>query len=276
MKIEVWSDFACPFCYIGEARLKKAVEELGKENFQIEFKSYQLNPGLPKKANQNAVEYFKGHKNMDDKQVKDFFKQISEMAATDGLVYNMDKMVMSNTLDAHRLAKWANTFNKEEALTVLLMKKYFTDGQDLANHKVLIEAAKEVGLDPIIAEAVLASNQFIDDVVGQIKQASDFGINSVPFFVIDREYGISGAQSQDYFKAALHQVMLERQNPQMVNLEGQEDASCGPDGCEIDGHDHHHHHDHDHECNCGHHHDHGHDHKHGDGHQCNCGHEHKH
>lgn len=237
MKIEVWSDFACPFCYLGETRLENALKQVGGENFEIVFKSYQLDPGLDKKPTLNAVEYFKQRKGFNDEQVRAMFAQVTNAAKGDGLVYNMEKTVMTNTLDAHRLAKWAATFNKEKQLTTLLMKYYFTDGKDLADHKVLLEAVKELKLDPIIAESVLGSNQFIDDVVGQIRQAGEFGINSVPFFVIDREYGISGAQSTEYFVEAIKQIQKERQGATLKDIGAHNHGhSCDHEGC---------HHDHD-------------------------------
>ncbi len=233
MKIEIWSDFACPFCYIGKTRFEQALNEFkNKKDVEVTYKAYQLNPYAPKTMEGSAYEAFaKGH-NMTVKEAKDRFKMFEQNAKSVGLTYNYDIIQMTNTFDAHRLAKYAATKNLEDKLTNRLMKAYFTDGLNLADHATLEKLAAEIGLDQTEAKEVLASNKYKDEVQGQIDEARKVGVQGVPFFVINRKYGVSGAQQKEYFTQVLEQIWKEDQPLQTMN-DSDESQSCNDEGCEF-------------------------------------------
>lgn len=233
MKIEIWSDFACPFCYIGKTRFEQALSEFkNKEEVEVTYKAYQLNPYAPKVMEGSAYEAFaKGH-NMTVKEAKDRFKMFEQNAKSVGLTYNYDIIQMTNTFDAHRLAKFAATKDLEDKLTNRLMKAYFTDGLSLADHDTLEKLAIEIGLDSVLVKEVLASNQYKDEVQGQIDEARKVGVQGVPFFVVNRKYGVSGAQQKEYFTQVLEQIWKEEQ-PLKTMSDSDESQSCNDEGCKF-------------------------------------------
>ncbi len=231
MKIEIWSDFACPFCYIGKKRFEDALNEFEhKDQVEVIYKAYQLNPDAPKVMSGSALEIFaKGH-GTTLKQAKDKFDMFTKNAKTAGLTYNYDAIQMTNTFDAHRLAKWANTFNKEDEITSLLMKSYFTDGLNLADQSTLVKLVSKIGLDEKEALNTLNSDLFESQVKQEILEARQVGVQGVPFFVINRKYGVSGAQQKDYFLNALHQIWQE-ENPINILKSSDEDTTCDHEEC---------------------------------------------
>ena len=154
----------------------------------------------------------------------------TENAKTAGLVYNYDQIQMTNTFDAHRIAKWANQFGKEDALTNRLMKAYFTDGLNLANHETLAELVSELGMNKKDALAVLSSTQYKDQVLAEIQESRTIGVQGVPFFVLNRKYGVSGAQQKEYFLNALNQIWAE-ENPLKTLQDSDHDAACEHEEC---------------------------------------------
>ena len=234
MKIEIWSDFACPFCYIGKKRFENALNEFKHKNkVEVIYKAYQLNPDAPKVMVGSAYESFaKGH-GTTVAQAKDRFKMFTENAKSVGLTYNYDIIQMTNTFDAHQIAKWANQFGKEDEVTNRFMKAYFTDGKNLADHEVLASLAAEVGLNEKEALKVLKENSFKNQVLAEQTEARQIGVQGVPFFVLNRKYGISGAQQQEYFLQALNKIW-EEENPLTVLDNPDENASCDHDECGID------------------------------------------
>ena len=230
MKIEIWSDFACPFCYIGKARFEQALNQFeNKDQVEVVYKAYQLNPHAPKEMIGSAAETFaKGH-GMSVADAKSKFAMTTQMAKTVGLTYNYDIIQLTNTFDAHRLAKWAQTMNKDEVLTTRLMKAYFTEGKNLSDKNTLVELAGEVGLDQDAAKKVLESNEFAETVNGEITEARQVGVQGVPFFVINRKYGVSGAQATEYFLQALRQIYQEEKPIQ--KLEADDAGSCADEEC---------------------------------------------
>lgn len=233
MKIEIWSDFACPFCYIGKKRFERALANFEHKNdVQIVFKAYQLNPNAPKTMTGTAAEAFAKSHNSTVDQAKARFRMFAENAKTVGLTYDYDKVQMTNTFDAHRLAKWAGTLQKEDVLTDRLMKAYFTEGLNLADFSVLKRLAGEVGLDQELAATMLENGTYGDVVKSEIAEARKIGVQGVPFFVVNRKYGISGAQEEDYFAAALKQIWSE--DHPLQTLETESDAHvCDDESCSI-------------------------------------------
>lgn len=234
MKIELWSDFACPFCYIGKKRFEQALEAFPhKDKVEVVLKAYQLDPNAPKVMTKSPAETFaKGHR-MSVEQAKQRFDMFQTQAKTVGLTYNYDTIKMTNSFDAHRLAKWSNQFGKEYELTGRLMKAYFTDGLNIANVDTLAKLAGEVGLDEQEAKKVLKTDQYADQVRGEISEGRQIGVQGVPFFVLNRKYGISGAQPVEYFTQVLDKLW-EEEKPQFETMEGaSEGAVCNDETCEI-------------------------------------------
>lgn len=232
MKIEIWSDFACPFCYIGKTRFEKALDKFEhRDQVEVIYKAYQLNPYAPKEMTDSAAKTFaKGH-GMTEAQAKERFNMFVANAKSEGLTYNYDVIQMTNSFDAHRLAKYANQFGLEPKVTTTLMKAYFTDGLNIADIDTLVKIAKELGLDENEAKKVLSSDQYSEQVNAEINEARQVGVQGVPFFVINRKYGVSGAQATDYFLQALKQI-YEEEKP-IQKLEADESASCSDDECGI-------------------------------------------
>jgi predicted DsbA family dithiol-disulfide isomerase len=230
MKIEIWSDFACPFCYIGKTRFEQALNQFKhKDEVEVVYKAYQLNPAAPKEMKGNAIETFaKGH-GMSVADAKQRFSMFVENAKTVGLEYNYDIIQMTNSFDAHRIAKWANQFGLEPKVTTALMKAYFTDGKNIADINTLVEVAKSVGLDPEKAKNVLNSEQYKEQVNQEIMEARQVGVQGVPFFVINRKYGVSGAQQTEYFTQVLNKI-YEEETP-IKTLDSDEAGACGDEEC---------------------------------------------
>lgn len=226
MLIEIYSDFACPFCYIGKTNLEHALKEFAhKDQVTIVYKSFQLNPNAPKQTSKSAYELFAESHNLKIDDAKTRFNQISNHAKTSGLTFNYDIMKMTNTMDAHRIYKYAQTLNKDEALMELLLKGYFGEGMDLSNKDDLLKVTDTLGLDRNEITKIIDSDAYLDLVKADFDEAKSLGIGSVPFFVIDRKYGISGGQPKEYFLGALQQIHQESQ------IEETENLSCGIDGC---------------------------------------------
>lgn len=232
MKIELWSDFACPFCYIGKKRFEKALESFPhKDKVEVVYKAYQLNPNAPKEMIGNPAEAFaKGHR-MDVKTAKQRFTMFKEQAQTVGLTYDYENIQMTNSFDAHRLAKWANQYGKEQVLTERLMKAYFTDGMNISDIDTLVLFAKEFDLNEEEARKVLNSDNYSEQVVNEINEGKQIGVQGVPFFVLNRKYGISGAQPVEYFTQALEKLWDEVKP--LEDLSPSNGHTCNDESCSI-------------------------------------------
>lgn len=231
MKIVVWSDFVCPFCYIGKRKLEKAINNFShKENIEVEYKSFKLNPDAPEEPIGRGYESFAKLKGMEVSQAKELFDRIENQAKTMDLHFQMHQTQTVSTNKAHRLTKWAKQFNKDKSLTELLMEAYFIKGLNVANNETLLEMVKVLGLDLDEARKVLDSEQFEDLVQEDINEARQSGVRGVPFFVFNNKYAISGAQPDEVFEKALKQAYDEASPFEKVGSSDDE-GLCGPDGC---------------------------------------------
>lgn len=233
MKIELWSDFACPFCYIGKTKFEKALNRFAhKDQVEIIYKAYQLNPNAPKVMKDDpATAFAKGHRTTKQK-AEEKFKMFVQAASQVGLKYDYENIQMTNSYDAHRIAKWARKFNKEPEVTALFMKAYFEQGKNIADHDTLLQMVEEIGLDKTEAKQVLNSKQFEDVVDGEIKEGREVGVRGVPFFVLNRKYGVSGAQAEEYFYEVLEQLWKE-EHPEIEVKQFATGATCTDEGCSI-------------------------------------------
>lgn len=236
MKIEVWSDYVCPFCYIGKRRLEEALEQFPHRNeVEVEFKSFELDPNSPVNINKSIHEALADKYGMSLEQAKRANEGVGQQASSVGLTFNFDDMKPTNTFDAHRLAKYAKTVGKEKEVTEKLLYSYFTESKHLGALDTLADIAAEVGLNRQEVIKVLEDKTaFANDVRIDESIAQQYGISGVPYFVINNKYAISGAQPRETFKGALQKVW-EEENPTPVlqDLSTDEGAFCTDESCEI-------------------------------------------
>lgn len=198
MKIEVWSDFICPFCYIGKRHLEAALKE--RSDVEIEFHSYELDPTAPEQVDGKMLDYFAEHKGMSVEQAQTMIQQVTQMANNVDLDYDYDAIQHGNTLKPHRLFQFAKEQGKGNEFMELAKKAYFIDGKWLNDDDFLVHLAASVGLDETRVRDVLTSEAYLDAVRLDQAQAAEIGVQGVPFFVIDEQYGLSGAQPIKIFE----------------------------------------------------------------------------
>lgn len=235
MKIEVWSDVVCPFCYIGKRKLEGALSQFAqKDQVEVEFKSYQLDPNTPAYSGQSYFDSL-ATKFGSLEQVKGMTSNIVEQGKLVGLDFNFEDAKVANTFDAHRLTKFAKAHGKDLAMSEKLLQAHFTDEKDVGDFDTLSSIAEDIGLSKDEALAVLQDKEaFAAEVHADIEEARQFGISGVPYFIINRKYAISGAQPVDTFKQALEKVAEEEGAiPTFQDLSTSDDTACGDDGCAI-------------------------------------------
>ncbi|MCQ2071288.1 MAG: DsbA family oxidoreductase, partial [archaeon] len=212
-----------------EARIKKALDQLGlTENTKIVFKAFRLNPNAPKEPKRNMVEGFSHHYRISLDAARAQVERIEAMGRGEGLVFNYATARNSNTMDALRLAKLAQTKGNDfgNRFVERMYKAYFEENLVLADHGVLRKISSEMGLSPEEVENVLGSNAFREDVEREEYEAHSLGINAVPFFAINRAYGIPGAVDIRDMKQILEHAFNEEEAESVEN-----GMVCGPDGC---------------------------------------------
>ena len=234
MKIEVWSDYVCPFCYIGKKQLEKAIKNSGYDGqIDVEFKSFLLDPTTPIDTEESIYTSLARKYNMSEQEVENMTKNVASRAKEVGLDYNFDDMKTANTTAAHRLAKLAAEQGKAEIYNERLMKAYFLEGEAIGRHDVLKRLAKEVELDMEDVQRVLESNQDVDAIAQDIYEAQQIGVRGVPFFVFNNKYGVSGAQPQGLFEQTIEQAASEAGLKKRIEVIGQDGTICSDGQCEV-------------------------------------------
>lgn len=231
MKVEIWSDIMCPFCYIGKRKFETAFDQFpGKDKVQLIWKSFQLAPELKTQPEKSIHQFLSEHKGISFDQAKGMNDQVTRMAKQIGLIYNFDKSVVANSFNAHRFTHFAKQYNKQNEAEEILFRSYFTDGKNIDDYQTLIELGKEIGLDAAALEAALENESYAASVQADISEAWQIGVRGVPFFVFDRKYAVSGAQESKAFLETLQKSFNEWQtaNPEFT-LEVTEGQSCNAD-----------------------------------------------
>jgi hypothetical protein len=205
MKVDVWSDVQCPWCYIGKRKFERGVELFGGE-VEVEFHSYQLAPDSPVDFEGSHLDYLTAKFGMPEPQVEEMLSNVSSIAAEVGLTYDFDSVQQTNTTQAHELLHLAKHRGLQDELNERLMRAYFIEGRHIGHIDDLVELGREVGLDPVEAREALEDGRYADAVDADIAQAQAYGITGVPFFVIDGRLGVPGAQSPEVFASALEQA----------------------------------------------------------------------
>jgi predicted DsbA family dithiol-disulfide isomerase len=229
MKVEVWSDIMCPFCYIGKRNYESALNGFeGRDNIEIEWRSFQLDPTIPKSSSvkENVYQYLADKKGISYEQSAKMHERVIQMAKNAGLDYRFDKAIVANSFDAHRLIQLAKEKGLGDAAEERLFHAYFTEGKDFGDHDTLISIGKDIGLKEEEIKGALVSDFYAEKVEHDIQEATDIGVQGVPFFVFDRKYAVSGAQPPDHFLQALNQSFGEWKKD--IPLVVEEGAVCKP------------------------------------------------
>ncbi|MFT4213564.1 MAG: DsbA family oxidoreductase [Microbacterium sp.] len=215
LTIDIWSDIACPWCYIGKRNLENGLAQTaGDEDapaVEVIFHSYELAPDTPVDFDGNEVDFLSGHKGMSPDSVREMLDRVTGVAAGAGLEYRFDLLQHTNTVKAHELLHFARAQGAQHEMAERLMSAYFTEGRHVGRIDDLVALAAEAGLDADAAREALESGRYLSDVRADQAQAQAYGIQGVPFFVIDGRYGVSGAQPPEAFAQVLRQVWAERQ-----------------------------------------------------------------
>lgn len=234
LRIDIWSDIACPWCWVGKRRLEQALEKFAHaEAVEVEWHAFELDPSAPKKRDDGlsyAARLGKKY-GTSAEQAELMIQRMTDAAAKDGITMRFDRAQPGNTFDAHRLLHHARACGKQNALKERLFKAYLEDGDGLGDASTLAKLANDVGIDVDEAAAVLASDTHAQEVRADERQAASLGISGVPFFVFDRKYAVSGAQPADALLEVLDRVWGEREGHGETDAPLAEGAACGPDGC---------------------------------------------
>lgn len=234
MKVEIWSDVVCPWCYIGKRRFEAALSEFEhKDDVEVVWRSYQLSPDAPRAVSKSVNEHLAAKYNVSLAQAQAMNDRVTGIAAEVGLDYHMDKARHSNTFDAHRLIHLAAHHNLQDAAKERLMRAYFTEGEPIGDDETLVRLVAEVGVPADEARAVLSGDDYTKEVRADIRRAAMLGIQGVPFFVLDEKYGISGAQPSEVFAEALAQAWAESHPLIPVGVSSQNADMCEGDNCAV-------------------------------------------
>jgi predicted DsbA family dithiol-disulfide isomerase len=213
IKIDVWSDIACPWCYIGKRNLEKGLAEAsGDEDapvVEVTFHSFELSPDTPVDFEGDETDYLAHHKGISPAQAQQMLARVTGVAAEAGLEYRFDRLKHTNTVKSHELLHYAKEQGRQHEATERLMSAYFTEGRHLGREDELVSLAVDAGLDAEGAREALRSGRFLAAVRADQAQAEAYGINGVPFFVIDGKYGVSGAQPAEAFAQIVRRVWAD-------------------------------------------------------------------
>ncbi|MEI5672480.1 MULTISPECIES: DsbA family oxidoreductase [unclassified Nocardioides] len=235
MQIEIWSDVVCPWCFVGKRRLESALADFEhRDDVEVVYRSFELDPSAPRHGHELTTGVIARKYGRSEDEMRDMQQQLIDTAAADGLELRLFENVHTNTIDAHRLLHLALETGGpalQRELKEALLTSYFTRAEDVGDHDVLTAVAVVTGLDAARVSEVLVSDEYADAVAADIAQARAYGATGVPFFVVDKKYGVSGAQPAAVFAQVLDTAWTEA-HPVLQSVGGDADA-CGPDGCAI-------------------------------------------
>ena len=209
IKVDIWSDVQCPWCYIGKRKFE-AGAALFDGNVEVEYHSFELAPDTPVDFAGSPVDYLSQRKGLPVAEVEQMLERVTGIAESVGLHYDYDAVHQTNTVISHELLHYAKAHGRQLDMKERLLKAYFVDGRHVGRIADLADLAAEIGLDRADVVRALTAHDFLADVKADVAQATAYGIQGVPFFVIDGRYGISGAQDPDTFAQALRQAQTEK------------------------------------------------------------------
>ncbi len=208
VKVDIWSDIACPWCFVGKRRFETAAATFaeGGGALEVEYHSFELSPDTPVDFDGTEVDFLVGHKRMPAAQVETMLAQMTQLASTEGLSYDFDALQHTNTVKAHELLHYAKAQGRQLDMKERLLSAYFEEGRHVGRIDDLADLAEEIGLDRAEVVEALKSEQFLPAVQADKEQAIAYGISGVPFFVIDGKFGVSGAQDPSVFVEVLQKA----------------------------------------------------------------------
>jgi predicted DsbA family dithiol-disulfide isomerase len=209
IKVDIWSDVQCPWCYIGKRKFEAGAEQFGGE-VEVEYHSFELAPDTPVDFDGTPMDYLSQRKGISPDQAEQMLARVTGIAESVGLDYHYDEVHQTNTVKAHELIHYAKAHGRQLDMKERLLKAYFVDGRHVGRIEDLADLAAEIGLDRADVVRALSENEYLADVKADVALATEYGIQGVPFFVIDGKYGISGAQDAQTFADALAQVRDEK------------------------------------------------------------------
>jgi predicted DsbA family dithiol-disulfide isomerase len=230
LRVDIWSDIACPWCYVGKRRFEKASAEFsGRSEVEVIWRAFELDPGAPRlrdKSSSYAARLAKKY-GVPVARAEAMISHMTDVAAAEGLDFRFDRIQSGNTFDAHRLLHLAGERGKQDALKERLLRAYFTEGEPIGEPQALVRLATEVGLDTDEVAATLASDALSREVRADEDEARALGVNGVPFFVFAGRYGVSGAQPPEVLLRVLARTFEES----VPSTKLEEGAACGPEDC---------------------------------------------
>ncbi|HEV7956091.1 MAG: putative dithiol-disulfide isomerase, DsbA family [Microbacteriaceae bacterium] len=209
IKVDIWSDVQCPWCYIGKRRFEEGAAQFGGE-VEVEYHSFELAPDTPVDFAGSPVDYLSQRKGLPIEQVQQMLERVTTIAESVDLHYDYDAVQQTNTIKAHELLHYAKSKGRQLEMKERLLKAYFVEGRHVGRIDDLADLASEIGLDRADVVRALQANDHLADVKADVALATQYGIQGVPFFVIDGRYGISGAQEAAVFADALAQAQREK------------------------------------------------------------------
>jgi predicted DsbA family dithiol-disulfide isomerase len=229
MNVEIWSDIACPWCYVGKRRFEAALADFDhRDEVTVTWRSFELDQQAPAERTGERAAHLAAKYGVAVEEARAMEQQMTDVAAAEGLEFRFDIARSGNTFDAHRVLHLAHERGAQDAAKERFMRAYLGEGELISDHGVLERLAAEAGLDAAEVRAVLASGRYADEVRADEATARSLGINAVPFFVVDRQFGASGAQPPEVLLGLLHRGWEARTPAMAVVAEGD---ACGPDGC---------------------------------------------
>lgn len=234
MKVEIWSDLVCPFCYIGKRKFEHALEQFEhSDDIEIQWRSFELQPGLQTDGTKNQYEHLAESKGWTLDYSKKVHDNLTEKAKEVGLDYNFDQSIPANTHDGHRLSHLAKAHNLQDEAEERLFEAHFTDGKDLNDEEILVELGVEIGLPENEVRETLQSDRYANEVEKDKSVARQVGVQGVPFFVFNDKYAVSGAQQKEVFLDILNKAYKEFEagnKPEVIANTNQDGFACSIDG----------------------------------------------
>ena len=229
LNVEIWSDIACPWCYVGKRRFEAALEQFEHcDEVTVTWRSFELDPDAPAERPEDGATHLAQKYGTSLEHARQMNATMTETAAGEGLEFRFDRVRLGNTFDAHRLVHLATAHGRQDAMKERLMRAYLTEGELMADHAALLRMALEVGLPEDEVRELLATDQHADAVRDDERTAASLGVSAVPFFAVDRRIGASGAQPPELLLQMLRQAWEASQPAIPIVADG---AACGPDGC---------------------------------------------
>ncbi|HET8886580.1 MAG TPA: DsbA family oxidoreductase [Salinimicrobium sp.] len=210
MRIDIWSDVRCPFCYIGKKKFEKALENFAhKSEVEVVWKSFQLDPQLKTQTGTTTIEYFMQTKNISENQTRQMFSHAQNMATDEGLNLDLENSIVANSFNAHRLIQFSKTKNLASEIEEALFQAHFSEMKNIDDLETLLELGVSAGLEKEELKKILFSDEFSYEVKQDEMEAQNIGVSGVPFFVFDGKYAVSGAQPTSTFLEILEKTWNE-------------------------------------------------------------------